>query len=195
MISRLVGKLVDRVDSLALIDVNGVGFEVEVPDGTFDNASLDEVCTLYTHHVITQDAQALYAFPNKQMREFFRELIKINKVGPKAALAMLSTFSISELVRIVTENDNATLTRVKGIGKATADLVLVQLRNRIESLPLSVTHSLDELHPSHADAEQALVNLGYRPIDAREAIRLASYEGISIEELIRNSLKRLGRAS
>lgn len=193
MIGRLVGKIVDLDGSVAVIDVNGVGYEVEVPLGTFDDYSVGDDCTLHTHQIVQQDAQALYAFPNKPMREFFRVLIKISGIGPKSAISMLGVLSLSELVRSVSQRDTSALMRVKGVGKRTAERILVDLSDRVERLPYALAHSQYDSSSLQADAESALVQLGFGRSASRQAINSAWYDGIELEELIRTSLQRLAR--
>ena len=193
MIGRLVGKLAELDGAVALIDVHGVGYEVEAPEGTFDAQSIGDECTLYVHQLIQQDLHSLYAFPNKPMREFFRVLIKISGIGPKSAVSMLAVFSVSELIRIVSQRDTNALMRVKGIGKRTAERILVEMSDRVERLPYALAHSTDDSSSIQSDAESALVQLGFRQTLARQAVSEAWYEGSTLEELIRSSLQRLSR--
>lgn len=193
MIGRLKGKIVDLDGTVAVIDVNGVGFEVEVPTGTFDEYSVGDDCILHTHQVIQQDVQALYAFPNKPMREFFRVLIKISGIGPRSAVSMLGVLSVGELVRCVSQRDAGALMKVKGIGKRTAERILVDLSDRVERLPYALAHSQVSSASLQSDAETALVQLGFGRSLARQAINSAWYDGIDLEELIRTSLQRLSR--
>lgn len=193
MIGRLVGKIVDLDGSTAVVDVAGVGYEVEVPPGTFDSYSVGDECTLFTHQVIQQDLQSLYGFPSKPMREFFRVLIKISGIGPKSAVSMLGVISLSELVRCVSQRDIGVLLRVKGIGRKTAERILVDLSDRVERLPYSLAHSQEDSSSLQSDAETALVQLGFGRSPARQAIEAAWYDGIELEELIRSSLQRLSR--
>lgn len=193
MIGRLEGKIVDLDGTVAVVDVNGVGYEVEVPIGTFDEYSVGDECTLHTHQVIQQDLQALYAFPNKPMREFFRVLIKISGIGPKSAISMLGVLSVGELVRSVSQRDTSALMRVKGIGRRTAERILVDLSDRVDRLPYSLAQSQIDSTSLQSDAETALVQLGFGRSSARQAIDSAWYDGIELEDLIRTSLQRLSR--
>ncbi len=193
MIGRIVGKLVEVDGAVALIDVNGVGYEVEAPDGTFDEQNIGDECTLFTHQILLPDQSSMYAFPSKPMREFFRVLIKISGIGPKSAVSMLAAFSVSELIRIVSQRDTSALMRVKGIGKRTAERILVDLFDRVERLPYALAHSTTSSSSLQTDAESALVQLGFRQTHARDAVKGAWYEGVSLEELIRASLQRLSR--
>ncbi|MCY3541017.1 MAG: Holliday junction branch migration protein RuvA [Gammaproteobacteria bacterium] len=190
MLSRIVGKFVEINENTALVDINGFGYEVEVPPSTFDDVSSGTKCTLYVHEVIQQDAHTLYGFTNNAMRDFFRILIKIPSVGPRSALAILSTYSLEQLNRIAQDRDIGFLTRVKGIGKRGAERIVVDLANRLDDLPLAVSSSIDQSSDLN-EAERALVNLGYRQGDARRAVEANWHDGISIEDLVRAALRHL----
>ena len=190
MLSRIVGKFVEIEENTALVDINGLGYEVEVPSSTFDDVSTGSSCTLFVHEVMQQDAHTLYGFSNKAMRDFFRILIKIPSVGPRSALAVLSTYSLDQLNRVARERDIGLLTRVKGIGKRGAERIVVDLANRLDELPYAVSGSMDSSSELN-EAERALVNLGYRQGDARRAVEANWHDGISIEELVRTSLRYL----
>ena len=190
MLSRIVGKFVEIEENTALVDINGLGYEVEVPSSTFDDVSTGSSCTLFVHEVMQQDAHTLYGFSNKAMRDFFRILIKIPSVGPRSALAILSTYSLDQLNRIARDRDIGFLTRVKGIGKRGAERIVVDLANRLDELPYAVSGSMDSSSDLN-EAERALVNLGYRQGDARRAVEANWHDGISIEELVRTSLRYL----
>lgn len=190
MIGRLHGILTELEGNQALIDVNGVGYELEVPNGTFDEVSMTTKCSVYIHQVLHQDAIVLFGFSSKSTREFFRVLIKIPSVGPKSALAILSTYSLTQLGRIARERDDGCLTRVKGIGKRSAERIVVELANMVDQLPLAVQDAIPT-SSTLQEAENALVSLGYRLGEARKAVRAAWHEDISVEELVRNSLQRL----
>lgn len=190
MLSRIVGKFVEIDENTALVDINGLGYEVEVPPSTFDDVSSGAECTLFVHEVIQQDAHTLYGFTNKAMRDFFRILIKIPSVGPRSALAILSTYTLEQLNRIAQDRDIGFLTRVKGIGKRGAERIVVDLANRLDDLPFAVSSSIDQSSDLN-EAERALVNLGYRQGDARRAVEANWHDDISIEELVRASLRHL----
>ena len=190
MLSRIVGKFVEIEENTALIDINGLGYEVEVPTSTFDDFSKEKTCTLFVHEVMQQDAHTLYGFASKAMRDFFRVLIKIPSVGPRSALAILSTYTLEELNRIARDRDTGFLTRVKGIGKRGAERIVVDLANRLDDLPYAVSGSVDSSSDLN-EAERALVNLGYRQGDARRAVEANWHDGISIEDLVRASLRHL----
>ncbi len=190
MIGRLVGNLAERDDASALIDVDGVGYEVEAPDGTFDEVDIGEQCILYTHHVVHQEGNSLYAFPNKTMRDFFRELIKIAGIGPKSGVAILATLSVSELIRVVGERDSKSLMRVKGVGKRTAERIVIDLEDRVAKIPFQLAHATGDSSSIQSDAESALISLGYRQSEARQVIQSVWQHGMQLEELIRKALQQ-----
>lgn len=190
MLSRIVGIFVEIEENTALLDINGLGYAVEVPPSTFEDVSTGSKCTLFVHEVMQQDAHTLFGFSSKAMRDFFRILIKIPSVGPRSALAILSTYSLDQLTRIARERDIGFLTRVKGIGKRGAERIVVDLANRLDDLPYAVSGSMDS-SSDLSEAEHALVNLGYRQGDARRAVEANWHDGISIEDLVRASLRHL----
>lgn len=200
MIGRLRGTLAEKQPPHLIIDVNGLGYELEVPMTTlYRLPKLGETVTLHTHLVVREDAHLLYGFFEKRERELFRELIRLNGVGPKLALALMSGLEADELVRCVQAQDASALVRVPGVGKKTAERLLVELKDRFkawETSPAMFALVSDGPVPvasassAEADAVSALVSLGYKPQEASKAI--AAIEGkanLSSEELIRRSLK------
>src|SRR5881275_854740 len=132
MIGRLTGLLAEKAPPQLLIDVNGVGYEVDVPMSTFYNLpGLGEKVSLLTHFVVREDAQVLYGFASSGEREAFRQLIKISGVGPRTALAVLSGMSVSDIAQAVTAQDAGRLVKVPGIGKKTAERLLLELKGKI----------------------------------------------------------------
>ena len=200
MIGRLSGILLEKQPPHILLDVNGVGYEVEAPMSTFFKLpALGEKTTLHTHLVVREDAQLLYAFADKRDRSLFRELIRLNGVGPKLALALMSGLEVDELIGAVQNQDASVLTRVPGVGKKTADRLLVELKGKFtdwEAVPGGVTLSGAGAVPSAAsataDAVSALIALGYKPPEASRAVSAIKEEGLSSEELIRRALKGMG---
>lgn len=189
MIGFLRGMILRKQPPHLLIDVHGVGYEVEAPMSTFYN--LPEAggeITLFTHLVVREDAQVLFAFGSEAERRFFRSLIKVNGVGPKLALTILSGISVDGFVRCVRENDAAALTRLPGIGKKTAERLVVEMRDRLDDAgtPASMTGG-----PSHPrdEALSALVSLGYKPQEASHMLQSIKETGLSSEELIRRALQ------
>ena len=198
MIGRLRGTLVDKTPPTLIIDVSGIGYELEAPMSTF--YKLPETganLVLHTHMVVREDAQLLYGFSEKSEKNIFRTLLKVNGVGPKVALAILSTLSVADIVETVQMEDVTRLTQVPGIGKKTAERLLVELRDRIGSDELDAT-TLPGAAPEAAapasavgDAVSALIALGYKPNEASRAVRTVAGEGDTSEELIRKALQNI----
>lgn len=198
MIGRLRGTLAEKQPPHLLLDVNGVGYELEVPMTTlYRLPSVGEAVTLHTHLVIREDAHLLYGFFEKRERELFRELIRLNGVGPKLALALMSGLEVDELVRCVQAQDTAALVKVPGVGKKTAERLLVELKDRFkawESIP-SIAPLVVEPQQAQAvssaenDAVSALISLGYKPQEASRAVAAIKEDGLSSEDLIRRALR------
>lgn len=198
MIGRLTGVLLEKQPPHILLDVQGVGYELDAPMSTFYKLpALGQSVTLHTHMVVREDAQLLYAFVEKRERELFRELIRLNGVGPKLALALMSGLEVDELIRAVQAQDTSALVRVPGVGKKTAERLLIELRDRFkawEALPGSFKPLGGEgASPAPAsqssDAVSALISLGYKPQEASRAVAAVEEDGMSSEELIRRALK------
>ena len=200
MIGRLTGILLEKQPPQVLLDVAGVGYELEAPMSTFYRLpALGEKTTLHTHLVVREDAQLLYAFADKRDRQLFRELIRLNGVGPKLALALMSGLEVDELIAAVQAQDTSALTRVPGVGKKTAERLLVELKGKFtawESLPgaaAPLATGKSQPLPSHtSDAVSALIALGYKPQEASRAVSAIKEDGLSSEELIRRALKGMG---
>lgn len=198
MIGRLTGILLEKQPPQILLDINGVGYEVEAPMSTFYKLpSLGEKTTLHTHLVVREDAQLLYGFAEKRDRLLFRELIKLNGVGPKLALSLMSGLEVDELIAAVQAQDTSALTRVPGVGKKTAERLLVELKGKFTAweatpgaAPLPGAAVPAASHT--ADAVSALIALGYKPQEASRAVNAIKEEGLSSEELIRRALKGMG---
>lgn len=205
MIGRLTGELIEKLPPILMVDVSGVGYEVEASMNTFYKLpDVGTFVTLYTHFVVREDAQLLYGFADKQERSLFRQLIKVNGVGPKLALTILSGISADEFVRCVHAEDTAALVRLPGVGKKTAERLIIEVKDKIDKLemPTAVEFELGAVElPSakaaavdnRADAETALVALGYKPLQATKAIEAAAEQlpGASTEDLIRQALKTM----
>lgn len=202
MIGRLRGTLAEKQPPHLILDVNGLGYELEVPMTTlYRLPSVGEPLTLHTHLVVREDAQLLYGFYGKRERDFFRELIRLNGVGPKLALALMSSLEVDELVRCVQSQDTSALTKVPGVGKKTAERLLVELKDRFkawETVPAMFAlvpnqpDGPDAPAPTitaESDAISALVSLGYKPQEASKAITSIKEKGLSSEDLIRRALK------
>jgi len=202
MIGRLRGEIVHKRPPQLLLDVGGVGYELEAPMSTF--YALPEAgakVTLLTHLAIRDDAHVLYGFAREAERELFRALLKVNGVGAKMALAILSGMSADEFSACVQAADTAALTRLPGVGKKTAERLIVEMRDRLDklgvfpgaALPAAAGASRGEA-PS-AEAVSALVALGYKAGDAERMIRQVEKAGLSSEEMIRAALKAAARKS
>ncbi|WP_043311495.1 Holliday junction branch migration protein RuvA [Pseudomonas sp. ML96] len=198
MIGRLKGNLAEKQPPHLILDVNGVGYEVEVPMTTlYRLPSVGQPVTLHTHLVVREDAHLLYGFAEKRERELFRELIRLNGVGPKLALALMSGLEVDELVRCVQAQDTSTLVKIPGVGKKTAERLLVELKDRFkawETMP-SIAPLVVEpragvaVSSAESDAVSALISLGFKPQEASKAVAVVQEEGLSSEELIRRALK------
>lgn len=193
MIGFLRGKLVAKQPPVLLIDVNGVGYEVEAPMTTFyDLPETGKEITLHTHLVVREDAHTLFGFAKLSDRALFRSLIKISGVGPRMALAILSGMSADSFVRCIQDNDAAALTRVPGVGKKTAERLVVELRDKLgkgeaggAELP---TVSSGPANPVE-EAVSALIALGYKPPDASRMVRGIDSKELGVEEIIRRALQ------
>ncbi|WP_417594527.1 Holliday junction branch migration protein RuvA [Oceanospirillum sp.] len=202
MIGRLKGLLAEKRPPQLLIDVNGVGYEVEAPMSTFYRLpALGEPVTLFTHFVVREDAQLLYGFSDRNERRLFRDLIKVNGVGPKLALTILSGIEASQFVRCVNEGDTNALVKLPGVGKKTAERLLIEMKDRLKdwavdpdvfelTAPDSGESSTQpEVVDGREEAEQALIALGYKPAQASKAVNGVFTPGMGTEALIRAALK------
>ncbi|MES9961096.1 MAG: Holliday junction branch migration protein RuvA [Sedimenticola sp.] len=197
MIGRLRGELVYKQPPFLMLDVNGVGYELEAPMSTFYDLPLQggEV-TLYTHLAVRDDAHVLYGFVNEGERALFRSLLKVSGVGAKMALAILSGMNAEEFARCVQSDDTAALVRLPGIGKKTAERLIVEMRDRLEKLEMATTGAVrivptpgEVVENPVSDAVGALMALGYKPNEASKLVRAVDSEGLSSEEIIRAALK------
>ena len=194
MIAWLQGVLIAKQPPHVLLNVNGVGYELEAPMSTFyDLPAINETVSIYVHMVVREDAQLLFAFSNQQQRELFRSLIKVNGVGPKVALAVLSTLSGAELMQAMAGEDIALLTKVPGIGKKTAQRLLVEMKDRFEKEFADMAMPPGSAKPgqdNREDAISALESLGYKNTDATRVVRTLP-DDLSSEEMIRQALRNL----
>jgi holliday junction DNA helicase RuvA len=183
MIGRLRGILVEKQAPHLLIDVNGVGYEVQASMTTFYQLpEINQPINLFTHFVVREDAQLLFGFFTQDERVLFRALLKVNGVGPKLALTILSGVSPDEFVRCVNNGDSNSLVRLPGVGKKTADRLIIEMRDHSFTI---TTQS------SEQDAVSALIALGYKPHEASRALHGIETSQQSSEELIRLALKRI----
>ena len=194
MIAWLDGILLAKQPPNIVLNVNGVGYELEAPLSTFyELPAINEQISLFVHMVVREDAQLLFAFSNQQQRDLFRSLIKVNGVGPKVALAVLSTMSAQELLQCMADEDHDLLTKVPGIGKKTAQRLIVEMKDRLEKEFADVAlEASSSTRPSNdrLDAISALESLGYKNSDASRVIRALDAD-LSSEELIRQALRHL----
>ena len=190
MIGKLTGTLLEKNPPEVLIDCGGVGYEVQVPMSTFYNlpASGSKV-SLLTHFVVREDAQLLYGFGTARERQTFRELIKITGIGPRMALAVLSGLSIDDLADAVSQQEAGRLVKVPGIGKKTAERLLLELKGKLGAdLGAPAAPASD----SHVDIQQALIALGYNEKEAAAAIKLLPVD-IGVSDGIKAALKSLAK--
>jgi len=190
MIGRLTGTLAAKNPPQLLVDVGGVGYELDVPMSSFYNLpALGERVTLLTHFVVREDAQLLFGFLTAEERSTFRLLIKISGVGPRTALSILSGLSVAELAQAIAAQEPGRLVKVPGIGKKTAERLLLELKGKLGpdlAVPASVAND------SQADIVQALVALGYSDRDAAAALKALPAD-IGVADGIKQALKSLSR--
>ncbi len=204
MIGRLVGILAEKQPPFLLIDVNGVGYEVQAPmTSIYQLPAVGERVTLHTHFSVSENAQQLFAFADTRDRQLFRHLIKVNGVGPKLALSILSGIETPAFVSAIHAGSSATLVKVPGVGKKTAERLVVEMQDRLKDwagdgqYPESSSDDPISNAPAQSDiiaeAESALVALGYKPTEAAKAINRLSKEDLptSSEELIRQALRAM----
>ena len=191
MIGKLTGTLGDKNPPQVLVDCNGVGYEVDVPMSTFYNLpAVGEKVSLLTHFVVREDAQILYGFGSGAEREAFRHLIKIAGVGPRTALSVLSGMSVSDIAQAVTAQDAGRLVKVPGIGKKTAERLLLELKGKFgPDLGLAAGGAVSD---AQTDILQALVALGYSDKEAAASLKALSKD-VGVSEGIKLALKALAR--
>jgi len=191
MIGRITGTLAEKSPPQILIDVSGVGYEIDVPMSTFYNLpGIGERVTLLTHFVVREDAQLLYGFLTHEERATFRELVKISGVGPRTALSILSGLSVADLSQAVSRQEAGRLVKVPGIGKKTAERLLLELKGKLG--PDLGQPAASAASDAQADIVQALVALGYNERDANAALK-ALPPGVAVSEGIKLALKALSR--
>lgn len=198
MIGRLRGTLLLKAPPLLLLDVQGVGYEVEAPMSTFYQLpELDQAVVLHTHLIVREDAQILCGFATEGERRLFRSLIRVNGVGAKLALAILSGMSADEFAQLVHNDDVAGLTRLPGVGKKTAERLIIEMRDKLDDWradgSTTVTPGASDPVAAAADPEReavsALVALGYRPPEASKMVQKVDTGGLGSEDIIREALK------
>jgi Holliday junction DNA helicase RuvA len=193
MIARLTGRLVEKHPPGIVVDVHGVGYELDVPMSTFYHlpATGQEV-TLLTHLVVREDAQLLFGFGSEAERQLFRQLLRISGIGARIALSLLSGLSVAEVQAAVAQQDSARLTRIPGIGKKTAERLLLELKDKLG--PVAGAPAKAAAAPAGEDALNALVALGYSDKEARAALARLGAE-LPVQDAIRQALRILARVS
>ena len=192
MIGRLTGTLADKQPPQVVLDVHGVGYEIDVPMSTFFNLpGVGETVTLLTHFVVREDAQVLFGFLTAPERATFKELVKISGVGPRTALGILSGLSVAELSQAVSKQDAGRLVKVPGIGKKTAERLLLELKGKLGP-DLALPSSGVVVSDAQADIAQALQALGYNEREAQAALKALPAD-VGVSDGIKLALKALNR--
>ncbi|WP_338516892.1 Holliday junction branch migration protein RuvA [Alteromonas gracilis] len=203
MIGRIRGTLAEKQPPEILVDVAGVGYEIHMPMTSFYQLpAVGEEVVVYTHFVVREDAQLLFGFADKMERGLFRELIKANGVGPKLGLAILSGMSATQFLASVQNEDVSALVSLPGIGKKTAERLVVELKDRLAkfgkaqsiavpppSADLLSSNTIVEVNDAREEAQSALIALGYKPAQASKLVESVYTEGMESEALIREALK------
>lgn len=193
MIGQLRGVLLEKQAPALLVDVNGIGYEIEAPMSTFYSLPpVGEHVTLFTHFHVREDAQQLYGFVTREERSLFRDLIKVSGVGAKLALTVLSGISVEDFVATVHGGDASGLTRLPGIGRKTAERLVMEMKDKLHagSAPASVGGAIVGAGEAGQDALSALQALGYKPAEAARLIKKVTAPDLDSEELIRLALKQ-----
>jgi len=194
MIGSLTGVLAEKSPPRLLLDVGGVGYDIEAPMSTFyDLPPLGERVRLLIHQVVREDALLLYGFGSPAERTLFRHLLKVSGVGPRIALAILSGVSIDVFAQLVHAQDVAALTKIPGVGRKTAERLLVEMRDRLQEPLTPIADSGAPAGTPESEALHALVALGYKPVEATRLIKSVAGDSRSTEDLIRSALQNAGR--
>ena len=196
MIGSLIGLIKEKKPSLLLLEVNDVGYEINVPLSTsFQLPKKGESAYLLTHLIVREDQHTLYGFATEEERNLFRTLIKISGVGAKMALTILSGINVNGFVQSVINEDIDTLVHLPGIGKKTAERLIVEMKDRIDGITdnLESSPSTTSETSISVEARNALVNLGYKNSEAKKILDNIDTNGLSVEELLRQALKSLNR--
>jgi holliday junction DNA helicase RuvA len=193
VIGRIAGILIEKNPPQVLVDVNGVAYEVSVPMSTFYNLPANqERTTLFTHLVVREDAHLLFGFATEGERSAFRQLLTVNGVGPKVALAVLSGLSVNDLAEAIARQDPGRLTKIPGIGKKTAERLLLELRDKLK-LPAGSVEVVGGAASGYQDVLNALAALGYHERELQPVVKQLP-SGLSVAEAIRHALKALAKA-
>jgi Holliday junction DNA helicase RuvA len=194
VIGRLRGKLAAKQPPHLLLEVNGIGYEVEAPMSTFYNLpAVGEEIHLYTHLVVREDAHLLFGFASERERRLFRTLLKVNGIGARMALTILSGIEADMLVQCITAGDADRLVRLPGIGRKTADRLIVEMRDRLKDWETAPGTQKGRHAPKPGNASDeavsALIALGYKPQEASRFVHAVATDGMGSEEIIREALK------
>ncbi len=192
MIGTLRGRLTWKQAPQIVVDCNGVGYEVETPMSTFLNLpAIDSELSLFTHLVVREDAQQLYGFATVEERALFRSLLKISGVGAKMGLAILSAMSVADFQHCVEYEDAAMLVKIPGVGKKTADRLIIEMRDRVEALPGgAAAERISVVASPKSEAVDALIALGYKPKEVNQLIGTLNVDGKTAEDIIRLALRQ-----
>lgn len=200
MIGCLIGEVLALEAPTVLLNVNGVGYEVDTPLSTFCQLQKGQKTTLWTHLVVREDAQQLFGFAEPQEKTIFRTLLKVNGVGPRMALGILSTLSVELLIHTVEHEDINTLIKVPGVGKKTAERLMIELRDRFKAMatstsPSNATNTQIQFtgNSAVAEAEAALQSLGYKPAEAQKLIHAVKADFTEAADIIRAALKSMNK--
>jgi holliday junction DNA helicase RuvA len=198
VIGFLKGRLAVKQPPMLMVDVNGVGYEMEAPMSTFYGLpAAGEPVALFTHLVVREDAHILYAFGTDGERRLFRGLLKVSGVGPKIALGILSGASVEDFLRTVEAEDVAMLTRIPGIGRKTAERVIIEMRDSVKKLLPAAAGSpagLDSVASAQSEAFSALIALGYKPPEVVRLLKSVDAADLATTEIIRRALKAAVKA-
>jgi Holliday junction DNA helicase RuvA len=199
VIGFLKGRLAVKQPPMLMVDVNGVGYEMEAPMSTFYGLpATGEAVALFTHLVVREDAHILYAFGTDGERRLFRGLLKVSGVGPKIALGILSGASVDDFLRTIEAEDVAMLTRIPGIGRKTAERVIIEMRDSVKKLSMPAAGA-GAVEPgatlsAQGEAFSALIALGYKPPEVARLLKSINEPGLSTTEIIRRALKSAAKA-
>lgn len=202
MIGQLHGVILEKQPPQLLLDVHGVAYEIDAPMSTFYHLpDIGQEVILLTHLVIREDAHHLYGFYAREERALFRTLLKVNGVGPRLGLTILSSIEPNEFVRCIVNNDTASLVRLPGVGKKTAERLVIEMRDKLTdwqpSLPVASAEPNQTAkksgirHHIVQDAISALISLGYKPVEASRAVAKVDDSSLSSEEIIRQALREM----
>jgi len=192
MIGFVRGKLVVKAPPHLTVDVGGVGYDIEAPMSTFYTLpAIGSEVRLLTHLVVREDAHILYGFGTQEERALFRNLLKVSQIGPKIALSILSGVSVEGFANLVKSQDTAALTRIPGVGRKTAERVLMEMKDRLDALEQASVMGAVPMTPSSTEGEAwtALVALGYKPAEVTAMLKPLAGSGGTTEELIRRALQ------